>query len=218
MYSKVPFLSNIHHHFILCLPSALVAWGSFVFLSLNSSGLYFSYCGSFCILCFICKLFCHTHPGTLQGHCFSASLVLSRQWTHKPQAVNTFWCGQTWNHFKGLLICKIQSIVQVVLQVNEMVLSKPGRKQLKGLRNVNSELEKLIYKIRCTSESESRSVMCDSLWPHAVHGTLPARILEWVAFPFSRGSFQPRDWTQVSRVAGRFFTSWATRELQRYTK
>ena len=38
------------------------------------------------------------------------------------------------------------------------------------------------------------------------------RILEWVAFPFSRASSQPRDWTQVSRIAGRFFTSWATRE------
>lgn len=67
------------------------------------------------------------------------------------------------NHFKGPFTCKIQSIVQVVLQVNEMILSKSWRKQLKGLRNVNSELEKLIYKIRHTSESESRSVMCDSL-------------------------------------------------------
>ena len=44
------------------------------------------------------------------------------------------------------------------------------------------------------------------------HGILQARILEWVAFPFSRGSSQPRDQTQVSRIAGRFFTSWATRE------
>ena len=42
------------------------------------------------------------------------------------------------------------------------------------------------------------------------------RILEWVAFPFSRGSSQPRDLTQVSRVAGRFFTSWPTREAQEY--
>ena len=47
---------------------------------------------------------------------------------------------------------------------------------------------------------------------YTVHGILQARILEWVAFPFSRGSSQPRDWTQVSRIAGRFFTSWATRE------
>ena len=39
-----------------------------------------------------------------------------------------------------------------------------------------------------------------------------ARILEWVAMPSSRGSFQLRDQTQVSCVAGGFFTSWATRE------
>ena len=42
---------------------------------------------------------------------------------------------------------------------------------------------------------------------HTVRGILQARILEWVAFPFSRGSFQPRDRTQVSRIAGGVFTS-----------
>ena len=40
----------------------------------------------------------------------------------------------------------------------------------------------------------------------------PGQNMEWVAFPFSRGSSQPRDQTQVSRIAGGFFTSWATRE------
>ena len=45
-----------------------------------------------------------------------------------------------------------------------------------------------------------------------VHGILQARILEWVAFPISRGSSQPGDWTQVSCIAGRLFTSWATGE------
>ena len=49
-----------------------------------------------------------------------------------------------------------------------------------------------------------------------VHGNLQARILEWVAFPFSRGSSQPRDWTQASRTAGRFFISWATRGAEEY--
>ena len=44
---------------------------------------------------------------------------------------------------------------------------------------------------------------------YAVHGILQARTLEWVAFPFSRGSSQPRDWTQVSCIAGGFFTNWA---------
>ena len=49
---------------------------------------------------------------------------------------------------------------------------------------------------------------------YIVHAILQARILEWVAFPFSRGSSPPGDWTQVSCIAGRFFTSWATRETQ----
>ena len=43
-------------------------------------------------------------------------------------------------------------------------------------------------------------------------GILQARILEGVAMPSSRGSSQPRDQTQVSQIAGRFFTVWATRE------
>ena len=46
----------------------------------------------------------------------------------------------------------------------------------------------------------------------SVHGILQARILKWVAIPFSRGSSWPRDWTRVSCIAGRFFTVWATRE------
>ena len=48
----------------------------------------------------------------------------------------------------------------------------------------------------------------------SIHGILQARILEWVAIAFSRGSSQPRDWTQVSRIAGRRFNLWATREAQ----
>ena len=51
---------------------------------------------------------------------------------------------------------------------------------------------------------------------YAACGILQARILEWVAVPFSRGSSQPRDRTQVSHHAGRFFTIWATREAQEY--
>ena len=46
-----------------------------------------------------------------------------------------------------------------------------------------------------------------------VHGMLQARILEWVAMPSSRGSYQPRDRTQAFCVAGRFFTLWATMEV-----
>ena len=46
----------------------------------------------------------------------------------------------------------------------------------------------------------------------SVHGILQARILEWVAISFSRGSSPPRNWTRVSCIAGRFFTNWSMRE------
>ena len=58
--------------------------------------------------------------------------------------------------------------------------------------------------------AQSCPTLCNPL------GILQARILEWVAFPFFRGSSQPKDQTQVSRTAGRCFTSWATREAQEY--
>jgi len=52
--------------------------------------------------------------------------------------------------------------------------------------------------------------LCDPMG-YTVCGILQARILEWVAFPFPRGSSQPRDQTRVSCIAGRFFTNRAIR-------
>ena len=74
-----------------------------------------------------------------------------------------------------------------------------------GISILSSNLSASIY--------ESRSVVSDPLRPR---GLLQARILEWVVFPLSRESSQLRDRTQVSHIAGGFFTSWATREAQEY--
>ena len=52
-----------------------------------------------------------------------------------------------------------------------------------------------------------------SLAGSSVHGILQARILEWEAYPFFSKSSPPRNWTRVSCIAGRFFTSWSTREI-----
>ena len=61
--------------------------------------------------------------------------------------------------------------------------------------------------------TQSCLTLCDptdcSLPGSSIHGIFQARVLEWVAIPFSRGSSQPRDQTQVSHMAGGF---WATRE------
>ena len=69
----------------------------------------------------------------------------------------------------------------------------------------------------CGLSCFSRVWLFATLWAVAppgssVHGILQEGILKWVAMPSSRGSSQPRDWTQVSSFGGRFFTSWATRE------
>ena len=55
--------------------------------------------------------------------------------------------------------------------------------------------------------------LCDPM-DYTVYGILQARILESVVIPFSSGFSQPKDWTQVSCIAGGFFNSWATREAQ----
>ena len=64
--------------------------------------------------------------------------------------------------------------------------------------------------------AQSYPALCDpvdwSLLGSSFQGILQARILEWVAISFSRGAPQPRDRTQVSRIAGRRFNLWATRE------
>ena len=58
------------------------------------------------------------------------------------------------------------------------------------------------------------STLCDpmdcSLSGSSVHGIFQARVLEWIAISFSKGSSRPRNQTRVSSIAGRFFTSWAT--------
>ena len=60
--------------------------------------------------------------------------------------------------------------------------------------------------------TQSGLTLCDPM-DSTVHRILQARKLEWVAFPFSRGSSQSRNWTQVSHIAGRFFF-FITREAQ----
>ena len=54
--------------------------------------------------------------------------------------------------------------------------------------------------------AQSCPTLCNPM-DYTVHEILQARILEWVAIPFSRGSSQPKDQAQVSHIAGRFFTS-----------
>ena len=67
-------------------------------------------------------------------------------------------------------------------------------------------MEPMSNSLRVSNSLRSNYIFC------IVHGILQAKIFEWVTFPFSRGSSQPRDWTQNSCIAGGFFISWTIRE------
>ena len=64
----------------------------------------------------------------------------------------------------------------------------------------------------CNNMGCARQSMWSPLDTPLSMGILQARILGWVAMPSSRESFQPRNWTQVSCIVGRWFTNWAMRE------
>ena len=103
----------------------------------------------------------------------------------------------------------------------EVYWDSPGPSSAWWLTGSLRGLRKLVYlsgllqwevKVKVTQLCPT---LCDPM-DYTVHGIVQARILEWVAFPFSRGPSQPRAQTQVSHIAGGFFTSWATREAQEY--
>ena len=92
----------------------------------------------------------------------------------------------------------------------------------KTLTKWKTVLTLLIFTSIHMSECVRIAQSCPTLWDHidcsppgsSVHGILQARILEWVAISFSRGSSWLRDRTWVSCITGRFFTIWATSESE----
>ena len=82
-------------------------------------------------------------------------------------------------------------------------------------------LGKPLVKMLCCAQSLSHVWVFATPWTVACQaflslGILHERILEWIVMPSSKGSSQPRDWTQVSHIADGFFTIWATIEAQEY--
>ena len=111
-------------------------------------------------------------------------------------------------------------------------MEKPGGLQSMGSQRVGHDGATLLHslafwakrKFWVISERESEVAQsCPTLCNpmdcsppgSSVHGILQARVLEWVAISFSRGSSRPRDRTQVSHIAGRCFNLWATREARK---
>ena len=91
-----------------------------------------------------------------------------------------------------------------------------------NLFSVKLHQEIQICEVKVCEVAQSCPTVCDptdcSLPGSSIHGIFQARVLEWVAISFSRGSSWPRDRTWVSHTAGRLFTIWATREAYRFVK
>ena len=78
-------------------------------------------------------------------------------------------------------------------------------------KNSGVDCHALFEGIFPTQGSNPGLLHCKQILYHLSHQGSPNE-LEWVAYPFSRGSFQPRNWTRASCIEGRFFTYWATKE------
>ena len=113
---------------------------------------------------------------------------------HFPEVTTAAW------FVTFISICKYVSYMQMQIAACSLYLT--GIRCISILMSITPCMWKLL----------SRVWLCNTM-DYTVLGILLARILQWVAVSSSRGSSQPRDWTQVSHIVGRFFTSWATREL-----
>jgi len=143
-----------------------------------------------------------------------------------------------WYLFQKLLCCRsnVRSFnVLDLFSVSLFLLQDNGVNILTISYWVNSTSKYIIYSIYplsdismcvcvCVCEVKWKEVaqlcptLCNSmdcsLRGFSIYGNFPGKILEWVAISFSRRSSRPSDWTQVSRIIGRRFTVWATREVR----
>ena len=111
-------------------------------------------------------------------------------------------------HFHEMNEISFSFMVAFHLESTQIIQLSPSSNCVNGFNLIRSTKSSFIMKVKV---AQSCLTLCDPM-DCRVHGILQARILEWIAFPFSRRSSQPRDWAQVSLIVGGFFTSWATRE------
>ena len=79
-----------------------------------------------------------------------------------------------------------------------------------------------VNEVKWSEVAQSCLTLCNpldcSLPGSSVHGIFQARVLEWIAISFSRGSSQPRDSTPASHIVDRSFTAWATRKVPNWAR
>ena len=125
---------------------------------------------------------------------------------------NTEVTPEHWGGFPVLCCCSL--VAQSCLTLCDPIDCSPPGSSVYGDspgKNTGVNCHGLLQGIFLTQGSNPGLPHCRWIFYHLSHQGSP-RILEWVAYFLSRGSSWPRNWTEVFCIAGRFFTSWATRE------
>ena len=122
------------------------------------------------------------------------------------------------SYFPPLSICFLL-VNEVCIPPLYRVIRTELSRQSSDYSNHHSGQQAATIKDQLSKAAQSCLTLCNpmdcSLPGSSVHGIFQARVLEWVAISFSRGSSWPRDWIRVSCIVGRRFTDWATREVLR---
>ena len=131
------------------------------------------------------------------------------------------WRISPWGHKESdttdqlSLVCLKFIFMSIYLCICEQVKEDWKKGRRKEERKWKQDWSNIFFQGSEVKVAQSCLILCDPLYHNlpgsSVHGILQARILEWVAISFSRGSSQPRDQTQVSHIAGGFFIIWPTR-------
>ena len=110
-----------------------------------------------------------------------------------------------------LITHEVDPLIFLTLQMRNCGVSRGKLLTICHIGHCSAKLE-----VKWSEVTQLCPTVCDpmdcSLPGSSIHGTFQASVLEWGAISFSRGISQPRDRTWVSRIAGRCFTVWATRE------
>ena len=138
--------------------------------------------------------------------CVSPSVVSDFLWPHGGLLPTRLFC--LWKSLDKNTGVVSHALLQVFFPTQE--LNSPALQVDSLQRELPGKLLIIVLVIEKVKFTQSCLTLCDPM-DYIVHGILKARILEWVAFPFSRVSSQPRNPTGISCITGGFFTSWATR-------
>ena len=139
--------------------------------------------------------------------------------------LGSYWkCFKTgfWQWMHNIKIKQQKSHIELKKKARVVLLLRTGCPCLEHRESPAQQVNNMLWPRLCSAAAAKSLQSCPTLCNPtdggppglSVPGILQARILEWVAIPFSRRSSRPRDQTQVSCIAGRLFTVWATGEAR----